>query len=608
MKFLTTDSEREEARLRLCELLESRGEWFCAESSSARGADASRRVAALRRGDASRRAGAARRAITLRAGEWELCASGGALRFSYWADAGACAWRVEAWEWAGGKLSLRVTRRMGAERAVLELVPRASAREGAAAVAAARLAACARLAEVVRARAPGSVVESVRLSAGGRRAEPGRYARVLLRRGRGDLIAATGPVVHVRAHEIDAMLASALTWWLRVGEGRRAKKTAAGAAKLWLAVSRELSRATAERVSLLRAEVRAAISLFESDDVAKFAETTTADDPTKRRNGAASDSDEITTENNDEAGKGGARSDRLDSDRSDSDRSGSDRSGSDRSTPPAGLIEIEVPRLESLLEAAPRFRFARRDGLSETAARLVALAPESVDVTTSRRGETLRFRGLPFARVRRLLDAERVWFGVPGAGAKVPLEEGNWRLLAKLLEELAAHRRADAEDKRHAFYRAAPEAWLESLLRRDVTRLDPGLVVSPLHAQLRTSREAAGAGSRPVDLLALRRDGRLVVIELKVSEDSALPLQGADYWRRVSAHHRAGHISRARLFGDAELSADPPLVYLVAPLLRFHRSFPTLARCVATDIEMYRFDINEDWRAGVRVMRCDFNQ
>jgi hypothetical protein len=45
------------------------------------------------------------------------------------------------------------------------------------------------------------------------------------------------------------------------------------------------------------------------------------------------------------------------------------------------------------------------------------------------------------------------------------------------------------------------------------------------------------------------------------------------------------------------------LVYLVAPTLRVHRAFNTLARFIAPDIEIYRFDINEDWRAGVRVMR-----
>jgi hypothetical protein len=44
-------------------------------------------------------------------------------------------------------------------------------------------------------------------------------------------------------------------------------------------------------------------------------------------------------------------------------------------------------------------------------------------------------------------------------------------------------------------------------------------------------------------------------------------------------------------------------VYLVAPTLRVHSAFPALAQCISSDIEIYRFDINEDWRSGVRVMR-----
>ncbi|HKG15718.1 MAG TPA: hypothetical protein VKB12_20525, partial [Pyrinomonadaceae bacterium] len=140
-------------------------------------------------------------------------------------------------------------------------------------------------------------------------------------------------------------------------------------------------------------------------------------------------------------------------------------------------------------------------------------------------------------------------------------------------------------------------------LRRDVTRLDPGLRLAPLHAQFRATRAGPHGAARPVDLLALRRDGRLVVVELKVSEDAALALQGADYWRRVESQRRHGNIARARLFGDAELADEPPLLYLVAPMLRFHRSFHTLARCLTPEIETYRLDLNEDWRSGVRVVR-----
>jgi hypothetical protein len=94
-----------------------------------------------------------------------------------------------------------------------------------------------------------------------------------------------------------------------------------------------------------------------------------------------------------------------------------------------------------------------------------------------------------------------------------------------------------------------------------------------------------------------------VVIELKVSEEREHVLQGGDYWRRTEIYRRHGHIARARLFEDAEISDESPLVYLVAPFLRFHRAFSMLCRMIRPEIEMYRFDINEDWRAGVRVMR-----
>jgi hypothetical protein len=62
-------------------------------------------------------------------------------------------------------------------------------------------------------------------------------------------------------------------------------------------------------------------------------------------------------------------------------------------------------------------------------------------------------------------------------------------------------------------------------------------------------------------------------------------------------------LPRAKLFGERRIRDESPLVYLVAPTLRVHPSFQTLARCIDSDIEVYRFDINEDWRAGVRVMR-----
>lgn len=506
----TNALEIEDARRRLVALLDGGGEWLCVE----------------------RRRGAP---ITLRRGQWNVSARrGGALHLSVWGETGAHVWRVVGWEQRGQRLRLEATRRMGIERATLELVPRASAGALKAVISAARESTCVRLAVLaVAAGGAGGRIESATLSRGARRDEPGRYARILLRFPPRRRVAVTAPVVEAGREAADAFLAAALLWFERLGERAHASVPQ----ELFLIVPRDLSDATGERLALLRESWRRAITLFEVDDEGRT------------------------------------------------------------------LTQRRVPELNELLSAAPRFARPAEMVPGALAERILTLAPEAIEVVRARRGETLRFRGLPFARVRRVLGREHAWMGLENWSKRRLVTEENWPELRRLVDELAAHRRADSGDRRHAMYRAWPEAWLESILRRDITRLDPGLVVAPLHAQFRAAQQDGRAGVRPVDLLALRRDGRLVVIELKVAEDAALALQGADYWRRIEAHRRRGRLNEARLFGDAEIANAPPLVYLVAPLLRFDRSFHTAARAITPAIEMYRFDINEDWRAGVRVAR-----
>src|SRR5713226_9483256 len=64
------------------------------------------------------------------------------LIFSSWTETGSRSWRITAWEWTGEKLLLEASRRMGADVATLELVPRASAKAIVASIAAARQARC----------------------------------------------------------------------------------------------------------------------------------------------------------------------------------------------------------------------------------------------------------------------------------------------------------------------------------------------------------------------------------------------------------------------------------------------------------------------------------
>ena len=440
-------------------------------------------------------------------------------------------WRILKWHWNGQSLALHVSRRAGAELALIELIPRASAKSVAATIRAARQSRCERLAQLAADLQSATVIERLALSRGTRPGQPGRYAQILLRN-KHARIAVTGPVVASQPAAVDAFLSSTLLWFRRTSDRIKPPYVQ----QLWLIVSAELLKPMLYRVALLRDSLRDIIKVFTVDE-------------------------SLTS-----------------------------------------LTEVSCPDKNELWKKKlARFPPVAAGMLSELAAAIVAEAPEAIDVVHARHGETLRYFGLPFARVRSLPNMQKVWFGINRAHRRL-LEESSWNDWQNLLHDLREHRSASALDHRHALYRTAPEAWLESLLRRDITMLDPGLIIAPLHAQFRTAR-GAKLGIRPIDLLALRQDGRLVVIELKVSEDREHVLQGADYWRRVEAHRRRGHIAKARLFGDREIRDEAPLVYLVAPTLRVHPAFQTLAHCISPDIEIYRFDINEDWRSGVRVMR-----
>jgi hypothetical protein len=92
---------------------------------------------------------------------------------------------------------------------------------------------------------------------------------------------------------------------------------------------------------------------------------------------------------------------------------------------------------------------------------IIAEAPDAIDVVHSRHGETLRYFGLPFARVRSLLGHERAWFGIDRAH-RCPLDESTLNDWQNLMRDLQKHRRRRTRSSSR-LYRAAPEAWLESL-------------------------------------------------------------------------------------------------------------------------------------------------
>jgi hypothetical protein len=133
-------------------------------------------------------------------------------------------------------------------------------------------------------------------------------------------------------------------------------------------------------------------------------------------------------------------------------------------------------------------------------------------------------------------------------------------------------------------------------LRQNIKLLDANLILSPIYNQFRASKDK-------IDLLALRRDGRLVIIELKVSSDREMIFQAADYWRKIELQRRKGNLQKAKVFGDLEIADAPTLVYLVAPTLSFHYDFEFLSKTISQEIDIYRFDLNENWREDLKVLR-----
>ena len=265
-----------------------------------------------------------------------------------------------------------------------------------------------------------------------------------------------------------------------------------------------------------------------------------------------------------------------------------------RRTDPPKINELTKKKIGDLWREKPKKLTIPRDPQpSETALKLIELAPDKVDIVFSKQGETLRFRGLAFARVRSLLGKEKAWFGVNKV--RRPLTSENWNEAVDLVRDLEKYRSAKSENARHEFYKTAPEAWLESILRRDIRQLDANLILSPIYNQFRASNDK-------IDLLALRRDGRLVVIELKTRPDREMIFQAADYWRKIELQRRRGILAEADLFDGREILDEPVLVYLVAPALSFHRDYEFFARALQPEMELWRFELHENWRAKIKVL------
>lgn len=215
---------------------------------------------------------------------------------------------------------------------------------------------------------------------------------------------------------------------------------------------------------------------------------------------------------------------------------------------------------------------------------------------------SFRCHGLEFARAR--LSSEpgafssepQIVFGI-GSAERV-LNGDNFAELERLIAGIAEVRHAEGpSDSR--WWRLHAECWLESLVMKDVCTLDDDLDPHCSYSQV----PAFSASDRAmIDVLTVTRRGRLALLELKADEDIHLPLQGIDYWSRVSWHHARGEFQKFGYFSERELSPQSPLLMMVAPALHVHPATDTLLHYISPEIDWVLLGIDERWRKELRVV------
>jgi hypothetical protein len=283
------------------------------------------------------------------------------------------------------------------------------------------------------------------------------------------------------------------------------------------------------------------------------------------------------------------------------------------------LVEVDfrdTGNLESRLVHAwsAEDAFARcREGIE----RLMALTPEEmrseVELRASSATEVgLLLHGLEFARVRLGAAAgsfQREQLASFGAGAhETPLTLETEEFCRDLFSRLFLSRRSEGSHT-DALFRLQPERWLEAELRANLAELLPGLRGETIYSQV----PALSAFERGMlDLLALDREGRLTVIEVKAEEDLHLPLQALDYWIRVKALNEdrqpgpGGNLlsafARHGYFPGAEISPLPPRLLLAAPALRIHPANEPVLRALSPQVEWELMALGEHWRKKLKVV------
>jgi hypothetical protein len=216
--------------------------------------------------------------------------------------------------------------------------------------------------------------------------------------------------------------------------------------------------------------------------------------------------------------------------------------------------------------------------------------PEVETVAQANGSLSLRVLGLEFAAAR---GAEMVC----GLQTETVVTAENFGDVLRLADQLASLRNPNAVDRDNPLYRADPERWLESRIRRDLGNLDPSLGGSPVFSQ---SATAAGLDRGIIDLITVDQSGRLAVLEVKATANLQLPIQALDYWLALDARIKTSLGSIASYFPHRRVSRASPRLILIAPALQFHPTTELITSYFAADVPLERIGLNTAWRTAAK--------
>jgi hypothetical protein len=275
------------------------------------------------------------------------------------------------------------------------------------------------------------------------------------------------------------------------------------------------------------------------------------------------------------------------------------------------LVEMDIDReslayfdlndsgnVDTLLTRVSAFRSKRDYAQREDFRRLISLSPDHIEPIhrSDSHVVSFRIRGLEFAKLS-LKRPESLTFGV--GKQDLVTTSSDWERVEELVSEIVRQRRCSPQDQRNVFYRLQAERWLESLILQDIQLIDPGLDPRYVYPQVPAF---LGSDRGMIDILSVTKQGRLAVLELKVSEDIQLPIQGLDYWLRVRWHQLRHEFVRKGYFHGVEASQEAPVLYFVSPQFCYHDTFPRIIKYFDPSVPLVQVGINEDWRVGIRVM------